>query len=141
MRIVIFLIIALLAMPDQLAAQKKKGREGKGAQCREVATKAKIGGRVERVIATVCRQPDGSWRQVKTRKAQKDYNRAHKQVKTGRMLSLEQVLARLPGRYQGKLLDVQLRGDTYRLKMLSRQGQVSNLLVDGRSGKVLRVSN
>jgi hypothetical protein len=139
MRFVVFFILALLVVPDMLAAQPKGGAGG--VQCRDVATKARIGGRIERVISTVCRQPDGSWRQVRSRKAQKDYNRARREVKTGRVLSLEQVLGRLPNRYQGKLLDVQLAGDTYRLKMLSRSGKVSNLLVDARSGKVLRVSN
>lgn len=139
MRIFLFIILAALLLPGALEAKPKN--KAKDVQCREVATRVKVGGRTERVIATVCRQRDGSWKTVKSRKAHKDYNRARKQVKTGRVLSLEAVLARLPARHQGKLLDVQLRGDTYRLKMLSRRGRVSHLLVDGRSGKVLRVSN
>lgn len=138
MRTFLFIIFAALLLPGTLEAKPKN--KGGNAQCREVATKVRVGGRIERVIATMCRQPDGSWRRVKTRKAQKDYNRAQREVKTGRVMSLEQVLARLPARHQGKLLDVQLRGDTYRLKMLSRQGRVSNLLVDGRSGKVLQAT-
>ncbi|HEX7007209.1 MAG TPA: RT0821/Lpp0805 family surface protein [Alphaproteobacteria bacterium] len=33
-----------------------------GVPCREYVTDAVIGGRVEKVVGTACRQPDGTWR-------------------------------------------------------------------------------
>lgn len=33
-----------------------------GLQCREFVNEVRIGGRVEKVYGTACRQPDGSWR-------------------------------------------------------------------------------
>jgi hypothetical protein len=113
-------------------------------ECREYATTAEIGGRMQRVIGTACRQPDGSWQVISSRPARQDHDRARSAVRSGEALPLDQVLARLRPRYGGKLLDVKLADGPggslqYRLKMLSPDNRVRDLTVDARTGQVLNV--
>jgi surface antigen len=39
--------------------------ESEGAPCREYTVDAMIGGKQEQIYGTACRQPDGSWKEVK----------------------------------------------------------------------------
>jgi uncharacterized membrane protein YkoI len=55
------------------------------------------------------------------------------------MLPLDRILPAVSRTVPGRILDVQVQGATYRVKVLRANGRVSYVLVDGRTGQVLRV--
>lgn len=65
-------------------------------------------------------------------------------VQRGEILPLEQVMARVQGRFPGRLLDVRLNRSngrwTYYLKMLTHEGRVLNVAVDARTARILGVA-
>jgi uncharacterized membrane protein YkoI len=55
------------------------------------------------------------------------------------LLPLDRVLSTVTHAVPGRVLDVQVVGNAYRVKVLTAKGRVAYVLVDGRSGQVLRV--
>jgi uncharacterized membrane protein YkoI len=55
------------------------------------------------------------------------------------LLPLDRVLPTVNRTVPGRVLDVQVVGNAYRVKVLTAKGRVSYVVVDGRSGQVLRV--
>lgn len=55
------------------------------------------------------------------------------------MLPLDRVLPVVNRAVPGRVLDVQVVGAAYRVKVLMANGRVAHVLVDGRSGQILRV--
>lgn len=55
------------------------------------------------------------------------------------LLPLDRVLPTVNRTVPGRILDVQVVGNAYRVKVLTAKGRVSYVVVDGRSGQVLRV--
>lgn len=55
------------------------------------------------------------------------------------LLPLDRVLPTVNRTVPGRILDVQVVGNAYRVKVLTAKGRVAYVLVDGRSGQVLRV--
>ena len=72
-----------------------------------------------------------------------DHDRARDAVRSGQVMPLGQIVGQVGARYPGRLLDADLdrRGDNlvYRLRWLTREGNVLNIAVDGRTGRVLNV--
>jgi hypothetical protein len=113
-------------------------------ECRDYTSTATIDGKVQRLIGTACRQPDGNWRIMSSRPVRDDHDRARAAVAAGEALPLDTVLNRLPAKYGGKLLDVDMNqaggtGWQYRLKMLGGDDRVRELTVDAMTGDVLDV--
>jgi len=52
---------------------------------------------------------------------------------------LDRILPAVSRAVPGRILDVQVQGGTYRVKVLRANGRVSYVLVDGRTAQVLRV--
>jgi len=75
----------------------------------------------------------------------RDHDTARRAVSRGDAQPLSQIMAKVSPRYPGKLLNAQLknRGDKnqwiYRLRILTGQGKVTELVVDAKSGRVLQV--
>lgn len=66
-------------------------------------------------------------------------DRARDDVREGRRLSLGEIYQRLRGRFGGDAVDVlEDRGDLYVIRWKTRDGQVRDVVVDARSGQVLR---
>lgn len=61
------------------------------------------------------------------------------QVQQGGMVPLDRVLPTVHRAVPGRVLDVQVVGGAYRVKVLTANGRVAHVLVDGRSGQVMRV--
>lgn len=55
------------------------------------------------------------------------------------MVPLDRVLPAVQRAVPGRVLDVQVVGGAYRVKVLTANGRVAHVLVDGRSGQVMRV--
>jgi uncharacterized membrane protein YkoI len=55
------------------------------------------------------------------------------------LLPLDRILPVVQRTVPGRVLDVQVTGAAYRVKVLKPNGQVAQVTVDGRSGQVLRV--
>ncbi len=55
------------------------------------------------------------------------------------LLPLDRVLPTVSRTVPGRILDVQVVGNAYRVKVLTAKGRVAYVVVDGRSGQVLRV--
>jgi len=55
------------------------------------------------------------------------------------MVPLDRVLPTVHRAVPGRVLDVQVVGGAYRVKVLTANGRVAHVLVDGRSGQVMRV--
>jgi uncharacterized membrane protein YkoI len=55
------------------------------------------------------------------------------------LLPLDRVLPVVQRAVPGRVLDVQVAGGNYRVKVLRPNGQVAQVVVDGRTGQVLRV--
>jgi len=55
------------------------------------------------------------------------------------LLPLDRVLPTVQRTVPGRILDVQVVGNAYRVKVLTAKGRVAYVVVDGRSGRVLRV--
>jgi uncharacterized membrane protein YkoI len=53
-----------------------------------------------------------------------------------RRISLEQAVARVQRATGGRVLDARSAGDDYRIKVLTRQGEVRVVYVDGRTGEM-----
>lgn len=78
--------------------------------------------------------------------AAKDHERARKAVKSGKILPLKKVLQRIAKKYPGKVVDADVREIVnkktrkkewlYFLKVISKKGRVTDLIVDARTGKV-----
>ena len=72
-----------------------------------------------------------------------DQDHARAAVQAGEALPLKQVLARLGGRYPGRLIDADLRRDCkrwiYRIRLLDKNGTERRLTVDARNAGVLSV--
>jgi len=73
----------------------------------------------------------------------RDHDRARDAVSAGNVLPLQQILRQIEGRHPGRLLDAALARNAqgnwvYHLKLLAPGNQVQLLLVDARSGRLLR---
>jgi uncharacterized membrane protein YkoI len=55
------------------------------------------------------------------------------------LLPLDRVLPVVQRAVPGRVLDVQVAGGNYRVKVLRPNGRVAQVVVDGRTGQVLRV--
>lgn len=55
------------------------------------------------------------------------------------MVPLDRVIPAVQRAVPGRVLDVQVVGGAYRVKVLTANGRVAHVLVDGRSGQVMRV--
>jgi uncharacterized membrane protein YkoI len=55
------------------------------------------------------------------------------------MVPLDRVLPTVHRAVPGRILDVQVVGGAYRVKVLTASGRVANVLVDGRTGQIMRV--
>ena len=55
------------------------------------------------------------------------------------LLPLDRVLPTVNHTVPGRILDVQVVGNAYRVKVLTAKGRVAYVVVDGRNGQVLRV--
>lgn len=55
------------------------------------------------------------------------------------MVPLDRVIPAVRRAVPGRVLDVQVVGGAYRVKVLMANGRVAHVLVDGRSGQVIRV--
>lgn len=68
---------------------------------------------------------------------------AREAVKSGEIRSLKDILRGVRRQVDGQVLDTQLEesggGYVYRVKVLGNDGRVRVLMIDGRSGKVLRM--
>lgn len=76
-------------------------------------------------------------------RALSDQEEARAAVEAGEVLPLNDILRQIRPDFPGRILDAELdqRGHgkwVYKIKMLKKNGRVIELLVDGRSGKVLR---
>lgn len=80
---------------------------------------------------------------VATNAAAGDHNRARQLRHKGEVLPLAQILERMPPRYAGRVLEVELKqrhGRTvYEIERLGRDGVVREITVDAGSGEVLHV--
>ena len=138
--------IALTAVIAVLTAAILFPADGRAERaCRPYSSTVNIGGVVQRVEGTVCRQPDGTWRVVNRPGSTGDHDRARDAVAAGEALPLGEILSRVRRRYPGELLDAKLdrRGGRgpwfYELKLMSPENKVMMLNVDARSGQVLSV--
>lgn len=55
------------------------------------------------------------------------------------LLPLDRILPVVHRAVPGRVLDVQVAGGNYRVKVLTPNGRVAHVTVDGRTGQVLRV--
>ena len=55
------------------------------------------------------------------------------------LLPLDRILPVVHRAVPGRVLDVQVVGAAYRVKVLTPNGRVAHVMVDGRNGQVLRV--
>ena len=69
-----------------------------------------------------------------------DQNRARDAVRAGEVRPLAELLPQIRAQFDGRMLDAQLvrRGANplYRLKILGRDGQVTEIVVDARTGAI-----
>lgn len=71
-----------------------------------------------------------------------DHDRARSAVEAGEVRSLGQILPGVRSRFPGRVLDAKLQQRKgawlYRLKILNRDGKVTKVTVDARTGAVLK---
>jgi uncharacterized membrane protein YkoI len=71
-----------------------------------------------------------------------EHDRAREDMRSGQIISLESVLANVRRQYPGQLLNAHLSqgGGTpvYEIKMLSRDGRVTSIVCDARTGAILQ---
>jgi uncharacterized membrane protein YkoI len=71
-----------------------------------------------------------------------DHDRAHSALRAGEVMPLEQVLTRISKDHPGQVLKVELEREdglwTYEVKLLQADGQLLKLLLDARTGDLLR---
>jgi uncharacterized membrane protein YkoI len=76
-------------------------------------------------------------------RADSDQDRAREAVQSGQVKPLNQILKAVRKQYKGEVLDAQLLdlGGTwiYRVRILTRDGQVLDVGVDGQSGQIIDV--
>jgi uncharacterized membrane protein YkoI len=77
--------------------------------------------------------------QVEGRAADDGSRRARQGVESGQFRPLGEVLANVTRAYPGRVVDVSLTGSVYRIKLLTRSGQVLLVSADARSGRILGV--
>ncbi len=71
-----------------------------------------------------------------------EHDRARDEMRAGQILSLESVLQNVRQQYPGQLLNAHLRGGrspVYDIKMLSRDGRVTSIICDAKTGSILQV--
>lgn len=72
-----------------------------------------------------------------------DHDRARIEVERGRVLSLAELLGRLPPKFAGQVLEAELEGDEerwiYEIELLLSDGRVVELELDARTGELIRV--
>lgn len=73
--------------------------------------------------------------------ADDDADRARDALRSGRVLSLAEIMKRVTTRYPGEVLEAELDDDDaeYELRILTRGGRIIELEVDGRTGRILDV--
>ena len=71
--------------------------------------------------------------------AQRGQDDAREAVGSGEFRPLREVLAQVKIQYRGRVIDVQLVGAIYRIKLLGRGGRVRIVSVDARTAKVIGV--
>jgi uncharacterized membrane protein YkoI len=76
--------------------------------------------------------------------ADSDQDRARKAVEQGQVLPLNAVLKSIRHQCKGRVLDAQLfpggRGWVYRVRVLARDGQVADIVLDAQSGQIMGMS-
>lgn len=76
-------------------------------------------------------------------RADSDQDRAREAVQSGQVKPLNQILKAVRKQYKGEVLDAQLLdlGGTwiYRVRILTKDGQVLDVGVDGQSGQIIDV--
>lgn len=72
-----------------------------------------------------------------------DHDEAWEARETGEILPLSEILERVQGEFDGKLLEVDLEKEdgrlVYEIELLTPQGNVIEATLDGRTGKLLGV--
>lgn len=70
-----------------------------------------------------------------------DARRARAEVSAGRFVPLERIIADALGRYEGKVVEVELDDDEYEIELLLEDGTKVELEYDARSGRLLEVDH
>jgi uncharacterized membrane protein YkoI len=74
-----------------------------------------------------------------------DHDLARRAVEEGRALPLADILEKIKPAFPGKVIEVELDTEdnilVYELKVLSPQGQLQELDVDAKTGKVLKIED
>jgi hypothetical protein len=74
---------------------------------------------------------------------QNDQDRARAAVQSGKVKPLDAILRSVRKKYRGQVLDAQLfdlgNGWIYRIRLLTQDGRVLDIGVDGRSGQIVDV--
>ena len=75
--------------------------------------------------------------------ADNDQDRAREAVQSGQVRPLNQILKSVRKQYKGEVLDAQLYDFggqwVYQVRLLTKDGQVLDIAVDGRSGQIIGV--
>ncbi len=77
--------------------------------------------------------------------ASQEHDRARDAVRAGEILPLQTVLSRVTGQFGGRVIDVDLKGGRggrawiYRIKMLTPDGRVREVIADAATGQVRSV--
>lgn len=115
--------------------------ESVAKECREYTTTAIIGGQEKHLKGTACLQSDGSWAIISLVPKLRDHDEAKAAVTAGHALPLDEILARLPKEYKGKLLDVLLYRNSagiwhYELQMLTIDGVMRDVIIEASTGNI-----
>jgi uncharacterized membrane protein YkoI len=75
-------------------------------------------------------------------KKRSEQQRAYEAVESGEVLPLRQIMRKLKRKGDGRLLDARLHEVgpgrwIYNLKVLDRNGNVADVIIDGRNGEIL----
>ncbi|ROR34640.1 peptidase YpeB-like protein [Inmirania thermothiophila] len=74
-----------------------------------------------------------------------DHERARRLRESGRVLSLERIMARIPPHLAGRILELELEDEdgrpVYEVEVLGKDGRVRKLLLDAASGRLLSVED
>ncbi len=71
--------------------------------------------------------------------AQDGPNKAREAVESGEIRPLREVLAGVKRQYKGRVIDVQLSDDVYRIKLLDADGRVRIVSVNARTAEIIGV--
>lgn len=75
--------------------------------------------------------------------ADKDHDEARRMQESGAILPLQTILEKLRQRYPGKVLEVELEEESgqviYEIEILGENGIVHEVIVDARTGEMLRI--